>query len=93
LVAQAGADFEDDIVGFELKQVRHHGNHQRLRDGFTEADRQGPVRVSVRLDLGRHKLVSRHLGHCPEDSLVQRGLANLGIHSVWAALRNSPTYR
>jgi hypothetical protein len=42
LVAQAGADFEDDIVGFELKQVSHHGNDQRLRDGFTEADRQGP---------------------------------------------------
>jgi hypothetical protein len=32
------------------------------------------------MDLDRHKLVSRHLGHCPEDSLVQRGLANLGGH-------------
>jgi hypothetical protein len=76
LVAQAGADFEDDIVGFELKQVRHHGNHQRLRDGFTEADRQGPVRVSVRLELGRHELMPRDFNHRPDHSLVQRSLAD-----------------
>ena len=30
LVAEAGADFEDDIVRFELKQVRHHRNQPPL---------------------------------------------------------------
>jgi hypothetical protein len=34
------------------------------------------------LDLDRHKLVSRHLGHCSEDSLVQCGLAKLGGHVI-----------
>jgi hypothetical protein len=32
------------------------------------------------MDLDRHKLVSRHLGHCIENSFVQRGLANLRGH-------------
>ena len=32
------------------------------------------------LDLDRHKLVSRHLGHRHQDSLVQPDLANLGGH-------------
>jgi len=43
----------------------------------TAADRQRHVQVSVRLDLDRHKLVPWDLGHCTEDSLVQRGLADL----------------
>src|SRR5262249_5795777 len=43
-------------------------------------DRNRPVQVSVLLDLDRHKLLTRHLGHRPEDSLVQPGLANLGGH-------------
>ena len=30
------------------------------------------------MDLDRHELVSGHLGHCHEDSLVQRSLAKLG---------------
>jgi putative ABC transport system substrate-binding protein len=30
LIAQAGANFEDDIVRFELKQVRHHRNQPPL---------------------------------------------------------------
>src|SRR5262249_48000812 len=47
-----------------------------------ETDRNWHVQVSVRLDLDRHKLVSRHLSHCPEDSLVERSVANLGGHVV-----------
>src|SRR5262245_11440809 len=82
LIAETGADFEDHVAWFELEQVRHHRNHQRLRDRLIETDRNWPVQVSVRLDLERHKLVSRHLSHCPEDSLVQRSLANLGAHVV-----------
>ena len=78
LIAQAGANFEDHVVRFELEQVRHHRNHERLRDRLIEADRQWPVQVSVWLDLDRHELVPRHFGHCPEDPIVQRGLANLG---------------
>jgi hypothetical protein len=69
--------FENHVVRLELEQVRHHRNHQRLRDRLIETDRDWPVQVSVRLDLDRHELVSRHLGHCLEDSLVQCGLANL----------------
>jgi hypothetical protein len=80
LIAQAGADFEDRVVWFELEQVRHHRNHQWLRDRLIETDRNWPVQVSVLLDLEGHKLVSRNLGHCSEDSLVQRGLASLGGH-------------
>jgi len=57
--------------------VRHHCNHERLRDRLIEADRQWPVQVSVWLDLDRHELVPRHFGHRPEDAIVQRGLANL----------------
>src|SRR6266550_7954638 len=78
LVAEASADLEDNVVRLELEQVRHHRNHQRLRDRLIETNRNWPVQVSVRLDLNRHKLVARHLGHCLEDSLVQRGLAKLG---------------
>jgi hypothetical protein len=64
-VAKAGADFEDNVVGFELEQVRHHRNHQRLRDCLIEADRQRPCQVSVLLNLDRHKLVPRDLGQVP----------------------------
>src|SRR5262249_34825082 len=78
LIAKAGADFEDHVIWFELEQVRHHRNHQRLRDRLIETDRNWPVLVSVLLDLNGHELVSRYLSHCPEDSLVQRGLASLG---------------
>src|SRR5262245_32333206 len=74
------ADFEHRVVWFELEQVRHHRNHQRLRDRLIETDRNWPVQVSVLLDLEGHELVSRYLSHCPEDSLVQRGLASLGGH-------------
>jgi hypothetical protein len=28
----ASADFEDEIVGLELEEVRHHRDHERLRD-------------------------------------------------------------
>src|SRR6516225_9549264 len=71
-ITEAGADFENHVVRLR--------NHQRLRDRLIETNRNWPVQVSVCLDLDRHKLVSRHLGHRPEDSLVQRGLANLGGH-------------
>jgi hypothetical protein len=30
MAAKTRTDFEDDVVSFELKQVRHHCNHQRL---------------------------------------------------------------
>jgi hypothetical protein len=89
LIAEAGADFEDYVVRLELEEIRHHRNHHRLRDRLIEADWNWPVQIGVLLDLDRHKLlldldrhklVSRHLGHCPEDSLVQRGLANLAGH-------------
>src|SRR6516165_7622511 len=80
LIAEAGTDFENHVVRLELKQVSHHRNHKRLRDRLIETNRNWPVQVSVRLDLDRHKLVSRHLGHRSEDSLVQRHLANLGGH-------------
>jgi hypothetical protein len=63
-----------------LEQVSHHRNHQRLRDRLIETDRYRPVQVSVLLDFDRHKLLARHLGHRPEDSLVQPGFANLGGH-------------
>ena len=78
LIAEASADFEDDVVSFEPEQVRHHRNHHRLRDRLIETDGNWPIQVSVLLDLDRHELVSRHLGHRPEDSLVQRSLAKLG---------------
>src|SRR5262249_12347763 len=80
LRGEAGGDFENHVVRLELKQVSHHRNHKRLRDRLIETDRNWPIQISVLLDLDRHKLVSRHLGHCSEDSLVQRGLANLGGH-------------
>jgi hypothetical protein len=78
LVAPAGADFEDEIVGLELEEVRHHRDHERLRDCLVEADRQWPVKVRIRLDLDRHELVPRDLGHCVEDSIIQGGFADLG---------------
>src|SRR5262249_42081329 len=77
LIAEAGADFENHVVRLELEQIRHHRNHHGLRDRLIETDGNWPVQVSVLLNLDRHKLVSRHLGHCPEDSLVERGLAKL----------------
>src|SRR6516165_9083933 len=79
-MAEAGTDFENHVVRLELKQVSHHRNHKRLRDRLIETNRNWPVQVSARLDLDRHKLVPRHLGHRSEDSLVQRHLANLGGH-------------
>ena len=47
-------------------------------DGIVEADRQWPVKVCIGLDLDRHELVPRDLGHCVEDSIVQSGFAHLG---------------
>jgi hypothetical protein len=82
LIAETGTDFEDHVVGLGLKQVRHHRDDQRLRDRLVEADRQRPVEVSVGLDLDRHKLVPGHLGHRPEDSIVQCGLAKLSDEVV-----------
>src|SRR5262249_24274900 len=82
LIAKAGADFEEHVVRFGLEQVRHYRNHQRLRDRLIETDRNWPVQVSARLDLDRHKLVSRHLSHGPKDSLVQPSLTILSGHVV-----------
>jgi hypothetical protein len=70
LVAPAGADFENEIVGLELEEVRHHRNHERLRDRLIKADRQWSIQVSVWLDLEWHELVPRHSGHCCEDPIV-----------------------
>src|SRR5215472_1860030 len=78
--AAVTTDFENDVVRIELKQVSHHRNHKRLRDRLIETDRNWPIQISVLLDLDRHELVSWHLGHCSENSFVQRGLANLGGH-------------
>jgi hypothetical protein len=78
LIAQAGANFEDRIVGSDREEVRHHRNHERLGDRLIEADRQWPVQVGVWLDLDRHELMPRYLSHRTEDPIVQCSFANLG---------------
>ena len=30
------------------------------------------------LDFNRHELMPRYFGHCPKDSIIQGGLADLG---------------
>src|SRR5580704_10104078 len=57
---------------------RRFAKLSRLRDCLVEADRQWPVKVCIGLDLDRHELVPRDLGHCVEDSIVQSGFADLG---------------
>jgi hypothetical protein len=82
LVTKAGANFEDNVVGLELKQVRHHRNHQRLRDSLIEANRKRPVKVGILLNLDRDKLVPRDFGYCLENSIVQLAFADLGADVV-----------
>ena len=35
---EAGADFENHVVRLEFEQIRHHRNHQALRDRLIETD-------------------------------------------------------
>jgi hypothetical protein len=65
--------------------VSHHSDdwagwvsRENLRPSIVRTVWRTIDRSGSRLDLDRHELVSRHLGHCPEDSLVQRSLAKLG---------------
>ena len=38
LIAEASANLEDHVVRFELEQVRHYRNHERLRDRLIKTD-------------------------------------------------------
>jgi hypothetical protein len=74
LIMPFGRNEKRDWLTHYFLSRGHHRNHQGLRDRLIETDGNWPVQVS-------NKLVSRHLGHCHKDSLVERGFANLGSPS------------
>src|SRR6266478_99044 len=76
LITEAGADFEDRIVGLNIEQVRHQCDDERLRDGFFESDWKRNVRVGEGSDLDWHKLVPWHLAHRLHNSIIEGGLAD-----------------
>src|SRR5688572_31815618 len=62
LVAAAGADFENTIVGLKLQQLEVKGLQRRLRSGLTKADRQGRIFVGAVLHgFGKEKVSRRQV--------------------------------
>jgi hypothetical protein len=49
LIAEAGTDFEDYVVGLGLKQVRHHRDDQWLRNRLVDIGCCGGLRVASTL--------------------------------------------
>ena len=54
-----------------MQQVGHDRHDQRLRDGLTVADRQGPVVVGARRQIGRHELLARHFREGRHDPRIE----------------------
>ena len=75
LVTQAGANLEHCLVRLGSKQIGHESNHEGLRDGFIEADRQRHVLVGIRRNLGWHEEMPRHSPHRCHHPLIERRLA------------------
>src|SRR6266436_6075760 len=76
LIAEAGADLEDSVVGADIKQIRHQGDNEWLRDRLVESDPQWKVGVGVWLELDWHKLMPRNLSQSHHNSFIKCGLAD-----------------
>ena len=69
-ISGAGADFEDDIGGGELKGFEHDGDHVRLRNGLVVADRQGVIFVGFGTVEFGNKSLAWNAKHGVEDARV-----------------------
>src|SRR5215472_9460565 len=80
LIAQAGADLENDVVALDVEQIRHQRHDEWLRDGLVESDRQRHVGVGVGLELDRDEIMARHLAHGLHCGRPKRGFADARAH-------------
>lgn len=70
VVAGAGADFEDGVVGLELEAVGHEGDDVGLGDGLAVADGVRAVGVDVVAGAGGEEEVAGYGAECGEEAFV-----------------------
>jgi len=78
VVAGAGADVEDAVVGPQLEQLGHAADDERLGDRLPAGDAERGVVVGVRAQLVGHERLARHGLDRPQDALVGDVVAQLG---------------
>ena len=70
LVAGPRAHVEDTLVTAQCERLANPGDHVRLGDRLTPADRKGGVVVGAIAQRARNEQLSRHPLHRREDTLV-----------------------
>ena len=70
LIARAGADLEDAMLGARREELGHAGDDVRLRDRLPLADRQRVIAVGDVAVIGRDELLPRDARHRLHDALV-----------------------
>src|SRR6478672_4692402 len=88
LIARTCADFEHNMIGRDLGQLRHQGHDERLRYGLAVADRNRAVRVCDGARSLRDEQMAFRLPHGLKDplrqALLSRRLAGLAMPAAMA---------
>src|SRR6266404_637897 len=71
LISKPSANFEDLVGWFDLQQVSHQRNDERLRDRLCVPDRQRDIQIRKLPERRRHELMAGNVGQNSHDALVE----------------------
>ena len=87
LVARAGSDFENCLLGRQIEDFQHESNYVRLRNGLTFANGERVVVIRLKVVKLGYKLVTGYASHrCKYALIANTALAQLSFDHVCAAV-------